>query len=157
MAEISIKDGVKVLVDDQDLALVAGYRWRLNHYGYVVAYRDNECIYIHRLILGAKPGEEVDHEHHNKLDNRRSELRLVTKAQNGQNSIVSTRRKRSSVKSQYKGVFWFRRDGKWAAQICLNGKSTHLGYFDDEVEAAKAYNQAAIKHFGPFSCVNLGI
>lgn len=56
--------------------------------------------------------------------------------------------------SRYKGVFWYARDKRWAAKIKVTGKQIHLGYFDDEEEAAQTYNEAALEHFGEYARLN---
>ncbi len=105
----------------------------------------------HRLAwlfaYGENPGEKaIDHINGNPSDNRIGNLRLATAAEN-----VRNQRKRSSTTSVYKGVSWYKRKRKWIAQIRINGKSTHLGYFHDELAAHMAYCQAAQKHFGEFA------
>lgn len=104
---------------------------------------------ITHLIVSVGLGEEVDHKDrdiHNCLD---SNLRKCTPSQNKAN-----RRLFSSNKSGYRGVGWHSRDEVWAAKITVNGKPKHLGYFDDIHQAAKAYNEAAIKFFGEFANLN---
>ncbi len=56
--------------------------------------------------------------------------------------------------SGYKGVSLFGRDSKWKAQIQVDGKKRHLGYFDDKIEAAKAYDRAALELHGEFAVLN---
>lgn len=104
--------------------------------------------YLHRLImervLGRKlsRSEKVDHINGDGLDNRRSNLRVVTHAEN-----LTNRSGWKKSSSKYKGVTWFKRDSKWQAKICPKGKTIHLGYFDSEIDAAKAYNEAAKIYF----------
>jgi hypothetical protein len=94
-------------------------------------------------------GLEVDHINHDKLDNRRCNLRIVTRQQNNQN----TRPKTSSTRtSAYKGVHLAK--GKWRASIHTNGTTRQLGTFTDEVAAAKAYDQAARYYFGEYAYLN---
>jgi hypothetical protein len=157
MAELTISDGSKVLVDDQDLPLVAGYTWGIAGKGYVSTLLKidgrKRRIYIHRLIMGAQKGQQVDHRHHNKLDNRRSELRLSTGAQNLQNTRYKT--KPGPNPSKYKGVSWHGLAQKWRAEIKPLGKRLYLGLFREEIDAAKAYDRAARLHFGEFAHLNL--
>ena len=93
-------------------------------------------------------GHEVDHRDQHRLfgykivDNRRSNLRNVSRSQNNANQ-----RKRAGCTSRYKGVCWFKRDEKWRAQIRVNRRGIHLGLFVNETEAAEAYNEAHQHHF----------
>jgi HNH endonuclease len=95
------------------------------------------------------PRVEVDHKSGDGLDNRRENLRICTSSQNQAN-----RRKWQGTSSQFKGVGWVRRVGKWQAQLSVNRKGVHLGYFTDEVEAGMAYDSAAREHFGAFAFTN---
>ncbi len=109
---------------------------------------DKKTIYMHRQIMHAPKGFDVDHRDHNTLDNRRSNLRVCTRSQNLQN-----KRPQGGV-SEYKGVRWHTQIRRWHARIKLNGKRTSLGCFTDEVKAAKAYDKAAREMFGEFACTN---
>ena len=99
-------------------------------------------LYVNELW----PQNELDHVNLNGLDNRLSNLREATKAENQRN----TRAPRTN-KSGVKGVFWRRDLKKWRAAIQVNGKSIHLGVFIEKDSAAEAYRSAAIAHFGPFA------
>lgn len=148
--------GRVALVDHEDYDLVMQYRWNLWEYErpggrkrgpYAIAnLRGGGTITMHKLLTGYR---QTDHENHNGLDNRRSNLRDATAAQNAQN-----RRKRSDSRSRFKGVLWLRQTSRWCARIRVAGKERHLGSFTDEVDAAKAYNAAAIEAFGEFACLN---
>ena len=105
---------------------------------------------MHRVIVGARHGQDVDHKNNEAtLDNQRHNWRICTNSQNQMNA-----KKQIGCSSQYKGVCWNRQCGKWQARIKLNGKEIWLGYFDDEIEAARVYNEAAIEHFGEFARLN---
>lgn len=105
---------------------------------------------MHREILGLMPEDpDVDHRDGEGLNNRRSNLRLVTNSQNNMNSQC-----RWGALSKYKGVSWHKRREKWQGRIKLNGKEIYLGYFDNEKKAARAYDEAAKKHFGEFARLN---
>jgi hypothetical protein len=105
-----------------------------------------KLVRMHRYILNiSDPTIVVDHINGNPLDNRRQNLRICTQKENSRNSI----KKRTNT-SGYKGVSWFKRDKKWRAQIKVNYKAIHLGYFDTLKLAKQAYNQAADRYFGEF-------
>ncbi len=104
---------------------------------------------MHRQITNAPDHLVVDHIDHNGLNNRNTNLRNATFTQNCQNQ-----RRLSPKTSKYKGVHWNKKLKKWAAQITSNKKSHHLGYFHDEIKAAKAYDVAAIKYHKDFAVLN---
>jgi len=104
---------------------------------------------MHRLIMNAPEGLVVDHIDRNGLNNRKCNLRLCTKAQNVQNS-----RPRRNRSSKYKGVFWNKLNKKWSASIHKGDKRIYLGGFDDEIEAALAYDRKAAELFGEFAYLN---
>ncbi|MBB6677499.1 HNH endonuclease [Cohnella lubricantis] len=106
-------------------------------------------MHMHREVLNAPDGFEVDHINGNTLDNRKSNLRIVTHQRNMHN--VSSH---GDSSSQYRGVFWNKQKLKWTAQICLDGKRRHIGHFVNELDAARAYNQEAIRLFGQYARLN---
>ena len=93
--------------------------------------------------------EEVDHINNNGLDNRRCNLRLATRQQQNMN-----RKKLKGCSSRYKGVYWAKNRKKWCVRIEFNAKVMFLGYFESEIKAGKAYDEAAIKYFGEFARLN---
>ena len=104
---------------------------------------------MHRLILDAPHHLDVDHVNGNGLDNRRCNIRLCTRAQNQVNA-----QKRRGCSSQYKGVDYRKDRNKWRASITINQQFKSLGHFNDETEAARAYNDAAVKYWGEFVRLN---
>ena len=147
--------GRVALIDDEDYELVSRYRWNLRHkprstnfYAQANISRavGRGTIKMHCLIMG-QPG--IDHRNGNGLDNRRSNLRAATPGQNNANS-----RPRSNCTSPYKGVYWNADRGKWQAQISVGGRSTNLGRFASEEEAARAYDAAAIAAWGEYARPN---
>jgi hypothetical protein len=102
---------------------------------------------LHRRIL--QIDGRVDHENGVGLDNRRENLRPATNRQNGQNA-----RARTGGTSKYKGVCWVTSEQVWMAYIRIDGKHTVLGRFRDEIFAAKKYDEAAVKYFGPYARLN---
>lgn len=102
---------------------------------------------MHRLIFGLNPGDrvEIDHINHDGLDNRRTNLRMASHAENHQN-------RRSSYRStsRYRGVHWNTASRKWRAVAKLNGREFHIGYFTDEEEAARCVAAWRAEHM-PFA------
>jgi hypothetical protein len=97
-------------------------------------------ILMHRVIVermfGSIPkGVQVDHIDGNKRNNRRANLRLVSSSQNRRNTGP-----RAGKKSSFKGVYWNNRSGKWQVLCWINGKTRHVGMYEDEIEAARTYN-----------------
>jgi hypothetical protein len=149
MKEISLAHGKGVaLVDDADYPILSQYKWRLSA-GYARAEINGMSVLMHRLVMGAKRGQEVDHRNGDKLDNRRSNLRFSTHSQN-----MANVGQRSDNTSGFKGVYWNRQTGKFRARIKPRGKHIYLGAFDDAQEAARVYDRAARKYFGSFARTN---
>lgn len=109
----------------------------------------NCLIYLHRFLTNCPKGKMVDHINHNPLDNRMCNLRICTNAENLRN-----KKSYKNSSSKYKGVSWYKRGSKWAAQIRLNNKKKFLGYFTSEEEAARAYDKAAKEMHGEFAYLN---
>jgi len=109
---------------------------------------------MHRVIMDAQPGQRVDHKDGNGLNNQRrgqdGNLRFCTNAQN-----VANARKRIGCSSRFKGIYWDKQNSKWRARITAPSGRIHLGLFKDEIEAALAYNDAAIEHFAEFARLNM--
>lgn len=108
----------------------------------------NTTIMMHREIISPSSDQQVDHRNRDGLDNRRRNLRVCSNQQN----MWNTRSRPGS--SQYKGVSWNKARNKWSAQITVNGKKKHLGFFVDETQAALAYDKYAKELFGDFSSTN---
>jgi len=145
--------GTETTIDAEDYPTVEHYRWRsmqgyarANVYG--TATNKRTTMFMHRLLLAPPAILDIDHIDGNPGNNRRSNLRLATRQQNAGNS------KKRAGSSQYKGVNWFKQHQKWHAQIGLNGHKKHLGLFDNEADAARAYNTAATEHFGEYAKLN---
>lgn len=146
MKHIKLTNGKETIVDDDDFEFLSQWRWSYTK-GYAFRKdKDRKTIYIHRVINKTPNNLITDHVNRNKLDNRKSNLRTATF---GQNNLNSVRRN----KSGYRGVI--SHQGKWMATIKSNCKFKYLGIFNNKEEAALAYNQAAIKHFGKLANLNI--
>ena len=106
---------------------------------------------LHNIILPPPPGMETDHINNDPLDNLESNLRYGTHQQNTQNEVIS-----KSNTSGYKGVHWLKINRKWQVRIYVDGKRRSVGCFaaDKLIEAAKAYDKAAIEQYGKFAKLN---
>jgi len=113
--------------------------------------KKKRTIKMHREIITPPHPLVVDHINHNGLDNRRANLRPATKSQN---NINKPYKKKKGAHSKYHGVTLEKRINKWQAQIRINGKRKIIGYYKDEIEAAKAYDEAAKKCHKDFAVLN---
>lgn len=104
---------------------------------------------MHRQLCGSPKNMEIDHINGNRLDNRRANLRVVTRQQNQWNA----KGKKNST-SSYKGVWLRKRSGKWESAINTGSGQKYLGSFLSEEEAALAYNEAAKKYHGEYARLN---
>ena len=105
---------------------------------------------MHREVLGAVPGEIVDHINRDRLDNRWKNLRVATEAQNRQNVGKHT----DAQTSEFKGVCFNRQKKMFMARIGYDGEMHHIGYFVEAEDAARAYDREALIHFGEFAYLN---
>lgn len=141
-------------IDDADWPLIASYRWYAafqdgRWYAVALPLGGNSRrtkIRMHNLILGTKP---VDHRDGNGLNSRRSNLRRCNDVLNQQNTGSR------GGTSQFKGVAWYARYGKWRVAFRWQGRNYFVGYFEDEIEAALAYNRAILPLVGEFARLNI--
>lgn len=150
--EVELTKGKIALIDAESLGAVSRYAWQCSDENYARARVGRKMISMHRLILLGENSEEnvlVDHINQNTLDNRKANLRRATRSNNQAN-----RSKRKTKSSQYKGVSWHAQCKRWRAYISVDNKRKSLGLFVDEVEAAKAYDKAALELFGEFARPN---
>ncbi len=158
MKEIQLTQGKVALVDDDMFDYLNQWKWQANQkqnkrfYAYRGKKIDGKytMIYLHRFILNLTDKKIlVDHINMNPLDNRKENLRICTYSQNQMNKIVQ----KNNI-SGYKGVHFDKRTNKFFSYLTLNKKRYWLGYFIDPIDAAKAYNKAAIKFHGEFAKLN---
>ena len=155
MKELPLSNGLVTKVDDDVYELVSQWKWSDNGNGYAVRndrYAPNKSRkqYLHRLITGAQQGDFVDHINGDRTDNRKENLRICTQAENAMNHSGQKKRKYS----KYKGVTFDPITKKWVANIGVRYKKIHLGVFKTELEAARAYNEGAVKYCGDFAYLN---
>lgn len=161
MPYIQLTQGKRARVDAEDFTQLNRYEWcatyRPTRESWCVTRKGKEGnrrinILMHREICGLKhnDGKRVDHINHDLLDNRRGNLRVCSRSENHGNQ-----RKRRNSRSVYKGI-WFT-GHNWVASICFQRSDHYLGSFVTEIEAAKAYDEAAREIFGGFACVNFPV
>jgi hypothetical protein len=152
MKIIKATKGFEVLVDDVDFDSLSKHRWcitaaKCRAYAYRRVAK-NKLSYMHREIMSAPEGCDVDHINHPKgfvIDNRKGNLRVCSRSQNNANQ------RKTRGTPRFKGVCFDAQTGKWRAQITCDGKHHNLGRFDLETGAADCYNSAASEFFGVFS------
>jgi hypothetical protein len=153
---IKLTQGKYAIVDPEDFDNLNQYKWciKMDRYTYYAQRRGigRMTIYMHKQIMPPTEGFFVDHINHRGFDNRRANLRLATRSQNNCN-----RRRRNCCDSlKFRGVFRDKTRGKWMVCISCRGKHIYLGRFDNEIQAAKAYDEAAKKYHGDFAVLNFG-
>lgn len=133
-------------INIEDYIKVKDHSWCLNAEGYIMTVIDGKCIYMARLIMNCSdPKKIVDHINHNILDNRKENLRIVTKGENNINQEIA-----KNNTSGYSDVCWREDANKWSARISINNKRINLGMFDTIEEAAFVRKQAEIKYYGEY-------
>ena len=154
MKEIQLTHGRIALVDDILFAEFSKLKWSF-HQGYAKRNFPKKTggrvlMGMHRFIMNAQKGQEVDHIDGNRLNNQRSNLRICSHSQNQMNRAMA-----ANNTSGFKGVVWDKNVNKWRSEIKINKIKKCSGYFVDKKDAAVAYNNAARKYFGEFARLNI--
>lgn len=155
MKTIELTQGFFAIVDDEDHALVSEFKWYLHRCGkHKYARRatydtgKKKDVLLHRVLLGISDETVyIDHKDGNGLNNQKANLRVCSAAENSSN-----RKTHCNNTSGFKGVN--RAKGGWRTRVSLGNKRTHVGYFNTKEDAARAYNEAAIKLHGKFAKLN---
>ena len=148
--KIPLGDGQFAIIDDEDFDLVNQYQWRGHKGG-----KNCDHVYavtrlrMHRLIMNAPPGMVVDHINGDTLDNRKSNLRICSTAQNQQNG------KARGGSSRFKGVSYNAQKKRWLGAFMANGKTYYVGCFIDEEECARAVDKKRKEVCGDYATTNL--
>jgi hypothetical protein len=156
---IPLTKGQVAIIDTEDFEHLSKLHWHAAVTGgntFYAARRKKtddgkwSIVYLHRELLGLIKGDrrEVDHINHNTLDNRRSNLRIATRQQN----VMNTRR---LCQPGLKGTFYSKNAKKWTAQLTVDRKAMHLGYFPTEEAAHSAYCEAAQKYHGEHAYIDV--
>lgn len=146
---------INVLIDDEDYEKIKNYTWGVQYSKradsfYIARKIKNKTLLLHRVIANCPDDKIIDHINHNTLDNRKENLRICVNAENCRNM----NKPKHGVTSVYKGVRKYR-NNKYSVCIKYNKKQIHIGYYDSEIEAAKAYDKAALKYHGEFAKLNI--
>lgn len=158
MKEIIIDSSIHgrhvILLDDEDFDKISKYKWRVNKNGrYLRPVTTSKGLKVHHFVIPKKEGFVIDHIDKNTFNNQKNNLRYATKSQNGANSLVKANNKATG----FKGVNVNsnkNRAKRFGAHIKVNYKKIFLGWYETAHEAAKVYNEAAIKYFGEFASLN---
>jgi hypothetical protein len=152
--EIQLEKGT-ILVDDDDWEYLNEFSWYISHTGYSYTgiwmkfKQTTKQVKMERFIMRVPKGFIIDHINGNRCDNRKENLRLVTKQENNIN-----RCKRSGCPTTYKGLTWIAKERRWKVRVKLDGKEYYVGRFVNEIDAAHAYDFKALELFGEIARLN---
>lgn len=132
---------IPVLIDMSDWKIIEKYQWNVLVNGYVA---NTKVGYLHRFIMGSPKGNLIDHINRNPLDNRKRNLRVVNRSQNG----INRKSLNSNNTSGVRGVWWHSKGKRWGVEIKVNKRKIWIGLFLSFEQARKARKQAEIKYWG---------
>jgi len=150
-ALVPLTRGFVAIIDASDVPIVSGWNWSVliskrRRAVYAGRVHDRKTILMHRALIGAERGEEIDHRDGDGLNNRRNNLRRCTRGQNTCNAPT-----RSDNRAGLKGASFDSRSGKWRVEISIDGRKKHLGLFATAEEAHARYATAAAEIYGEFA------
>lgn len=149
--KIYLSNGKYSLVDEEDYDLLMQHKWHYSNSGYASKRFSKKTVSIHRFVMDKYLTADnlvIDHINRNRLDNRKSNLRVCTTQQN-------CWYRKTKAKSGYRGVYWHNRSNLWYSQIRdKDSKKIHIGMFNNVVDAAKAYDVYSKKLHGDFAVLN---
>ena len=151
---IWLSQGKYAIVDNEDYDFLNQWKWHANC-GYALRKIKAQCksrqkaLAMHRFINNTPEGLLTDHIKGRTLDNRKSNLRICSGAENQHNQRLS-----AANTSGLKGVRWNKKLRKWQTGINVNKKAVYLGLYENKTEAAIAFDKAAVKHHGEFAKTN---
>ena len=135
----------RTIIGLEDIDEIKNIKWHIDKNGYCY---NKDFGLLHRYLTNPNDNMVVDHINGNKLDNRKSNLRICTQSENNKNA----KKHKRNTSSQYKGVSKY--NNRWRVGISVNNKRKHIGYFNDELDASIAYDKAAIMYFGIYCKTN---
>jgi len=151
---IPLTQGFHAVVDEEDYDYLIQWDWytaNCNGVKYAAKFEDGKLVLMHRFIMNEIDANKfIDHKDGDSLNNCKDNLRGCSHAENMRNRVLICK----SNTSGFKGVCWNKNKLKWHAQIRFETRKIHLGYFLSIIDAAKAYNEAAIKYHGEFARLN---
>ena len=141
MKKIPLTQGKFAIVDDDDFERLNCHKWHLSSQGYARRFdggrKKQSCIYMHRVIINTPNNLLTDHINGNKLDNRKSNLRVCNNSQNVANRSLMRNNTSGLVGVSYTNK---NKTNPWVAKIKIDNKRIHIGYFRSKKEAHAAYS-----------------
>ena len=145
---IALTHGKVAQVSNADFKTLNQRKWQFDG-RYAICKIGTKTVYMHREIMHTPKAMDTDHINGDKLDNRRTNLRICNRSQNMANCQT-----RNTNTSGYKGVCWDKANSKWQVHITIDGRAVKLGRFANLLDAARAYDKAAKEMFGDFAKTN---